>query len=459
MNINKSDVSQDSPRRLADKCLSAFLGRKPTINDLPINPFKILVHFKAYYVILNFDNLEGYYIPPNGKQPAIVGIKSESDINRQRFSAAHELCHHLKDQDKGSHLITLQGNNDDTERYANEFAAELLMPFEILGDYVTKVGGIKEYELKKILDFSMEFGVSFRAAYYRLNNCLGWHMERKEIIEKAKQYRPTSRKDPEKKRKLDKKLLGQLIESYQFVKIAPPTKQKNEFLSSIVLSDHMIENGAVSQKRISELIALLRIKSPAEIYSEEKVDEDESQVIGQYLMYQYIFDEQYSHDRETLKILHRKLYACSNFPEYAGQYRETSAMITNAKISPSPPSSIEIDLIELFNAYPVIEDNPIACIEALSKIHHSITQIHPFFDGNGRTSRALMNFQLLSKNIPPFLVSYDQGKKEEYYNALSNMDLDDDDSQGLEIFIYKNIIDRYSSFISNVYGYRVYSDF
>ena len=132
MNIDKIYVIKDSPKSLADKCLSAFLGRKPTINDLPINPFKILVKFKAYYVILNFDKLEGYYIPPDGNKPAIVGININSDINRQRFSAAHELCHHLKDQDKGSPLITLQNSNDHTEKYANSFAAELLMPLDIM---------------------------------------------------------------------------------------------------------------------------------------------------------------------------------------------------------------------------------------------------------------------------------------------------------------------------------------
>ena len=296
----------------------------------------------------------------------------------------------------------------------------------------------------------MEFGVSFRAAYFRLNNCLGWCMEKEEVNKRANKYRPNSKKDPEKKRILEQKLLGQLIENYQFVGINPPANQKNQFLSSIVLNDHMIENGAVSKERISELIALLRIKSPEDIYSEEDVDENESQVIGQYLMYQYIFDEQYSHDRETLKILHQKLYECSEFPEYAGRYRETSAIITNSGISTSNPNSIEIDLIDLFNEYPIIADNPIACIELFSKIHHRITQIHPFNDGNGRTSRALMNFQLLSKNIPPFLVSYNPRKKEEYYKALSKMDFDCD-STGLETFIYKNVIKRYSDFISNVY--------
>ena len=58
----------DTAQELADKTLSAFFGRKVEVSDLPINPYSIMVSAGAYYVLLDLDNVEGYFLPPTDEE-------------------------------------------------------------------------------------------------------------------------------------------------------------------------------------------------------------------------------------------------------------------------------------------------------------------------------------------------------------------------------------------------------
>jgi Fic family protein len=55
-------------------------------------------------------------------------------------------------------------------------------------------------------------------------------------------------------------------------------------------------------------------------------------------------------------------------------------------------------------------------IELAAWTHAEFVRIHPFVDGNGRTSRLLMNYHLLSQGFLP--VSIEKEDRLEYYNAL-----------------------------------------
>ena len=55
-------------------------------------------------------------------------------------------------------------------------------------------------------------------------------------------------------------------------------------------------------------------------------------------------------------------------------------------------------------------------IEYAAWTHAEFVRIHPFIDGNGRTSRLLMNYQLISDGFLP--VSIAKENRLDYYNAL-----------------------------------------
>ena len=51
-----------------------------------------------------------------------------------------------------------------------------------------------------------------------------------------------------------------------------------------------------------------------------------------------------------------------------------------------------------------------------AELHYNLVAIHPFSDGNGRTARLLMNYQLLRHGYPHAII--DVGERPEYLSAL-----------------------------------------
>ena len=98
----------------------------------------------------------------------------------------------------------------------------------------------------------------------------------------------------------------------------------------------------------------------------------------------------------------------------AGKYRSKNVAIMGATHTP-PDHLIVPELMEklILNYQKWNKYHPI--IKA-ALIHGELVKIHPFIDGNGRTSRLVMNLSLMNSGYLPVII-----KKEnrlEYYNAL-----------------------------------------
>ena len=57
----------------------------------------------------------------------------------------------------------------------------------------------------------------------------------------------------------------------------------------------------------------------------------------------------------------------------------------------------------------------------IAKYHIEFEKIHPFEDGNGRTGRLLLNYELLKNNIPPIVINKEDRVK--YFEFLRNNDI------------------------------------
>lgn len=83
----------------------------------------------------------------------------------------------------------------------------------------------------------------------------------------------------------------------------------------------------------------------------------------------------------------------------------------------TPPAGNDM-YIQIKNFYADLEwkKKTLNPIEYATWIHAEFVRIHPFIDGNGRTSRLLMNYQLMTDGFLP--VSIVKEDRLNYYNAL-----------------------------------------
>lgn len=98
-----------------------------------------------------------------------------------------------------------------------------------------------------------------------------------------------------------------------------------------------------------------------------------------------------------------------------GIYRHTDVMITGAQHTPPTPNEMYNQLKFFYDDLRRKEETMDA-IELAAWTHAEFVRIHPFPDGNGRTSRLIMNYQLMMKGFLPILIKAED--RLEYYNVL-----------------------------------------
>ena len=97
-----------------------------------------------------------------------------------------------------------------------------------------------------------------------------------------------------------------------------------------------------------------------------------------------------------------------------GIYRNVAVRITGAGHKPPVPSEMYRQVKSFFADLPYKTE--LNTIELAAWTHAEFVRIHPFTDGNGRTSRMMMNYQLLTGGFLP--VSVAKENRLEYFDAL-----------------------------------------
>lgn len=145
------------------------------------------------------------------------------------------------------------------------------------------------------------------------------------------------------------------------------------------------------------------------------------EVVNHKKAYRYVnrcISEGKNLDEKMIKDIHEIL--TENIMQ-GGIYRNQEVRISGAKHT--PPAGNDM-YIQIKNFYMDLEwkKKELNVIELSAWTHAEFVRIHPFIDGNGRTSRLIMNFQLMTNGFLP--ISIAKENRLEYYTALEAYAID-----------------------------------
>jgi len=121
------------------------------------------------------------------------------------------------------------------------------------------------------------------------------------------------------------------------------------------------------------------------------------------------------YEREVLSI--HNLILRGIMPEDAGRYRRVQVMIKGSSFMPPQPFMVSKEMEDFFIWYET-NKNSVHPIVLAAELHERLVTIHPFVDGNGRTSRLVMNLILLQNGFVIANIKGDYDSRMHYYNAL-----------------------------------------
>ncbi|MDR1153205.1 MAG: Fic family protein [Bacteroidales bacterium] len=127
----------------------------------------------------------------------------------------------------------------------------------------------------------------------------------------------------------------------------------------------------------------------------------------------------------TVKEIHALILHGIN-REQAGRYRNMPVMIVGSRHTPPQPYLIASQMEQFIRDYNSLQNKGMHPVLIAAFLHDELVKIHPFIDGNGRTSRLLMNLHLLSKGYTITTLKGDNEAKQAYYTSLEQSHVDND---------------------------------
>lgn len=216
--------------------------------------------------------------------------------------------------------------------------------------------------------------------------------------------------------------LEQIGQVFGFIKtVTLPTQYKHEYVAKIMAeaihASTAIEGNTLTQEQVTKVIRGEKVPAIQRDIKEVKNYHEVLQSIKR------IAQETETYTETTIRDIHHELLKGVN-DEIAGKYRTVNVTVGNYL----PPNPVEVpslmhNLVTWLNC-----PNPqnLSPLIHAGIVHYRLVAIHPFKDGNGRTTRALTTLYLIKNGYDITnsfaLESYYNRERKAYYTALSSAD-------------------------------------
>lgn len=223
--------------------------------------------------------------------------------------------------------------------------------------------------------------------------------------------------DKKIKNRIDNKL--KILNSYRPLPESALRKIREQFEIEMTYNSNAIEGNSLTLKE-----TYLVINEGITIKGKPLKDHLEARSHKEALdyLYELVSKEKKDTISERLIRLFHQIVMQNIDKEWAGRYRNSLVIIGGTDYK--PPEAIEVPkLVEELVSWLRRNKNKFHPVEFATILHYKLAAIHPFFDGNGRTARLLMNVVLMQSGYPLAIILKNDRKR--YYNVLSKADKGD----------------------------------
>ena len=184
---------------------------------------------------------------------------------------------------------------------------------------------------------------------------------------------------------------------------------REEFLVEFTYHSNAIEGNTLTLQETALVLEGITI--------DKKPLKDHLEAIGHKDAFEYLLQlvqDKIPLSERIIKELHSLVLI--NRPQDKGVYRGIPVKIMGAEHEPPQPYLVPIQMAELMRDFQTMPN--LHLVEKVALFHLRFESIHPFIDGNGRTGRLLLNFELMQSGFPPINVKFADRRR--YYDCFQS---------------------------------------
>lgn len=194
-------------------------------------------------------------------------------------------------------------------------------------------------------------------------------------------------------------------------------KYDEDFIVRFTYNSNAIEGNRLSLRETGMILTENMIPAGA-------TPNDYNEAINSKDCYEFMKGYSGEFNQKFLLKVHKMLTQNTNC-RIVGGYRDYDVRISGSEWMPPAHGKVKEEMRKVFQWYYAARKK-LHPVELGAILHNRLVRIHPFADGNGRTSRVVMNWILMKNGFPMFYIELRD--KIRYYDAVEEGDRGNDEA-------------------------------